>query len=223
VIRGLPTALAALTVTGLLAAAVAESPSSDASTAAPQPAPVEQLPPHTSTRPSRAVGKPWHGRLERGVQFPEAGDGFFTFDSALRKSPSRWWRRWATDLTVERTLAVIDDFHTAHPDGPRLGVGDLSLPHGGPFGREYGGLGHRSHQNGQDVDVYWPRADRAERPPHKPSQVDRALSQELVDRFVAAGAELVFVGPSLDLHGPHGVVQPLVHHDDHAHVRWPRR
>jgi hypothetical protein len=118
---------------------------------------------------------------------------------------------------------VLDDFHAAHPDGPRLAVGDLSLPRGGPFGPEYGGLGHNSHRNGLDVDVYYPRIDRAERPPLKPAEVDRRLSQELVDRFVAAGAQLVFVGPSLGLRGPKAIVQRLVHHDNHVHVRWSPR
>jgi murein endopeptidase len=42
----------------------------------------------------------------------------------------------------------------AHPGAPRLGVGDLSRPRGGRFGPEYGGDGHRSHQNRLDVDVY---------------------------------------------------------------------
>jgi hypothetical protein len=52
--------------------------------------------------------------------------------------------------------------------------------------------------------------------------VDRAAAQELVDAFVREGAELVFVGPSLDLRGPRDVVQPLVNHDNHLHVRLPR-
>jgi hypothetical protein len=119
-------------------------------------------------------------------------------------------------------MAVLADFHAAHPDGPRLGVGDLSRTRGGPFGSEYGGLGHASHQNGQDVDVYYPRRDRRELPPAKPSQVDRALAQELVDRFVAAGADMAFVGPHVGLHGTRGVVKELAHHDDHVHVRWPK-
>ena len=188
----------------------------------PQLAPVGDLPPRTPTRPSRAVGKPWNGRLRDGVQFPETGAGFYTFDSALRTSPSRWWRRWGTDQNVQRTLEVLRAFRAAHPDGPRVGVGDLSLPRGGPFGREYGGLGHKSHQNGVDVDIYYPRRDGVEAPARKPSQVDRVLSQELVDRFVAAGAEMAFVGPRVGLRGPRGVVIKLVHHDDHVHVRWPK-
>ena len=55
--------------------------------------------------------------------------------------------------------------------------------------------------------------------PVKPSQVDRELAQELVDRFVAAGAVKVFVGPHLNLKGPRKIVVPLIHHDDHLHVR----
>lgn len=180
-------------------------------------------PPHKASQRSRAIGKPWNGRLENAVQFPASGPGFFTIDMARKTSPSDWWRRCATDTTVTRTMAVLAQFRGAHADGPRLGVADLSLPRGGPFGPEYGGgLGHASHQNGRDVDIYWPRRDRAERVPERPREVDRALSQDLVDRLVAAGAEYVFVGPSLGLRGPRGVVQKLAHHDDHVHVRWPK-
>ncbi len=93
------------------------------------------------------------------------------------------------------------------------------MARGGPFGREYGGLGHLSHQNGLDVDLYYPREDGLEREPWRPGLVDRALAQDLVDRFVAADARLVFVGPRLGLEGPRRIVQPLVHHDDHLHVR----
>jgi hypothetical protein len=71
------------------------------------------------------------------------------------------------------------------------------------------------------VDIYYPRLDGLERRPYKPAQVDRELAQDLVDRFVAAGARTVYVGPSLGLKGPRKVVVPLVHHDDHLHVRLP--
>jgi hypothetical protein len=182
--------------------------------------PVQDLQPQQPVRPSKPIGKPWKGRLRNGAQFPESGKAFFTYDSPIQHSPSRWWRRWATDTSVARTLAVLNDFRAAHPDAPRIGVGDLSLPRGGHFGRQYGGIGHRSHQNGLDVDLYYPRKDRREEPPRKVSQVDRALSQELVDRFVAAGAEYVFVGPRVALRGPKGVVSKLANHDNHLHVRW---
>jgi hypothetical protein len=184
--------------------------------------PIDLLAPNLPDRPSRALGQPWNGRLVNGVQVPANGVAFFTFDSALRRSPSRGWRRWGTDVNVTHTLAVIRDFHAAHPEAPRLGIGDLSRPRGGPFGRQYGGIGHASHQNGLDVDVYYPRKDRVEKPPTKVSQVDRRLAQDLVNRFVAAGAQIMFVGPRVGLTGPRGRVQRLVHHDDHVHVRWPK-
>ena len=185
--------------------------------------PVKRLPRHDRARASVAVGQPWKGRLANGMQLPREGSGYFTFDSALRVSPSRGWRRWATTATVSRTLSVLDDFAAANSGAPRLGVGDLSRPRGGTFDSRYGGLGHASHQNGRDVDIYYPRRDRREIPPARPADVDRRLSQDLVDRLVAAGAELVFVGPSLKLRGPRAIVKPLVHHDDHVHVRWPAR
>jgi hypothetical protein len=77
-----------------------------------------------------------------------------------------------------------------------------------------------SHQNGLDVDVYYPRKDRLERGALRPGQVDRELAQDLVARFVAAGAVYVFTGPRLGLRGPRKVVSPLAHHDDHLHVRF---
>ena len=100
-----------------------------------------------------------------------------------------------------------------------MAIGDLSRPHGGDFGPQYGYIGHASHQNGLDVDVYYPRADGRELAPRDASEIDRRRSQELVDRFLAAGAQVIFVGPNTGLSGPSGRVQPLAHHDNHLHVR----
>jgi murein endopeptidase len=80
---------------------------------------------------------------------------------------------------------------------------------------------HVSHQNGLDVDVYYPRKDRLPVAAVRPAQVDRILSQDLVDRFRAAGAQVIFVGPHVGLKGPRKRVVRLAHHDDHLHVRIP--
>jgi murein endopeptidase len=80
---------------------------------------------------------------------------------------------------------------------------------------------HVSHQNGLDVDVYFPRLDRELRAPVAPEQIDHRLAQELVDRFVAVGAQMIFVGYSTGLHGPPEVVIPYAGHDFHMHVRFP--
>ncbi|MBD0290512.1 MAG: penicillin-insensitive murein endopeptidase [Thermoleophilia bacterium] len=152
------------------------------------------------------------------MRLPATGRHFFTWDPVLRSSPNRPWRRFGTDGLVRITLRVVRGFAAAHPHAPRVGIGDLSRPRGGPFPPK-----HASHQNGLDVDVYYPRKDRKERPPRRPAQVDRRLAQALVDAFVGAGAAKIFVGPSVGLRGPHRVVQVLAHHDDHLHVRIPPR
>jgi murein endopeptidase len=170
-------------------------------------------------RRSRALGRPERGRLVGAVELPAAGTHFVTVDPVTRTSPNRAWRRHGTDRLVEVLLRVAEEHAAAHPEAPRLVVGDLSRPRGGRFGREYGGDGHRSHQNGLDADVYYPRRDRRERIPTRVAQIDRRLAQELVDRFVRAGAEYVFVGPGTGLRGPSKVVMTLGNHDDHLHVR----
>jgi hypothetical protein len=54
----------------------------------------------------------------------------------------------------------------------------------------------------------------------RPQQIDRALAQDLVDRFVAAGAAKVFIGPHTGLAGPPAIVEELPsYHDNHMHVR----
>jgi len=191
---------------------------------------------------SVALGTPGAGTLQAGVKLPAAGRNFFTWDPILKRQPNRGWRRWATDDLVHTLLEVIRAHARAHPGAARVGIGDLSRPHGGSFGPEFGGIGHATHQNGLDADVYYPLLDgnsgqahkvcrrgrvrRAkpaarclERAPLGAAEIEPALSQELVDRFVRAGATTIYVGPNTGLTGPPGVVIPLVNHDNHLHVR----
>jgi murein endopeptidase len=189
----------------------------------PQPPPVPAPPPEPPIRwrRSTALGTHAAGRLVNGVRLPAERSTFFTWDPVLRRSPNRPWRRWGTDRLVRLVLRVARDFRAAHPDAPRMAVGDLSRPRGGDFGPQFGYIGHASHQNGLDADIYYPRADGRERAPRYASQIDRELSQELVDRFLALGAQVIFVGPNTGLTGPSGRVQALVNHDNHLHVRLP--
>jgi hypothetical protein len=173
-------------------------------------------------RASAAVGRPWAGRLVRGVRLPSEGEDFFTWDPVLKRTPNRAWRRWGTDRLLRLLLRVLREHRAANPGAPRIGIGDLSRPRGGDFGPRYGSVGHASHQNGLDADVYYPRLDRAERRARHVREVDRALAQDLVDRFVEAGAVYVFVGPATGLTGPRRVVQRLRRHDDHLHIRIGR-
>jgi murein endopeptidase len=168
---------------------------------------------------SRSFGRPWAGWLANGVRLPSEGETYFTWDPVLKTSPNRPWRRWGSDRLLRTILPVLDEYAAANPEAPRVAIGDLSRPRGGIFDERYGGKGHASHQNGLDVDVYYPRLDREERAPRAPAEVDRALAQQLVTLFVRAGAVKVFVGPRVGLRGPGRIVQRLWNHDDHMHVR----
>jgi murein endopeptidase len=180
-----------------------------------EPVAFEREPPRATVRPaSIALGIPGNGRLRHGVRFPPRGAGFFTWDPVRREVPNRPGRRWGTDRLVRLLLRVIAEYRAVHPEAPRVGIGDLGRRRGGPFGPV-----HATHQNGLDADVYYPRRDRRERPPTTAAQIDRRLAQDLVDRFVAAEAELVYVGPNTGFTGPPGVVQVLWNHDNHLHVR----
>ena len=173
-------------------------------------------------RHATAVGLPWHGTLRDGVLLPAYGRDYVTWDPVLSRYPNRDDRRWGTARLIQTLLYVLDRYRRAHPGAPRVLIGDLSRPRGGPFTGQYGGLGHASHQNGLDMDILYPRKDRKELPA-TPATMDRRLSQELVNRFVNAYAQFVFVGPHTGLKGPRGVVETLVNHDDHMHVRiYPR-
>jgi murein endopeptidase len=209
----------ALALTLVLASAAAAQPLQEPAPVVPEP----ESQPAIAYRESSPAGVWWAGKLRRGVQLPAEGPDWFSWDPVRKRIPNRGWRRWGTDRLLRTMLEVIADYRLDTALAPRVGIGDLSRRHGGDFGVRFGGLGHGSHQNGLDADIYYPRMDGQERRAYKPSQVDRELAQDLVDRFVAAGARTIYVGPSLGLKGPRKVVVPLVHHDDHLHVRLSLR
>jgi murein endopeptidase len=218
--------LAALALPAALLAAPGEEPPRPpvpqpppVATATPTPLPPVATATPTPTPPSRAVGLPYRGRLISGRQLPLQGDGFATWDPILKRVGNRPWRRWGTERLLRTLRLVLGEYARRHPDAPPVLVGDLSRPRGGDFGPRFGGIGHASHQNGLDADVYYPRRDGVLRRARRPDQVDRAAAQELVDLFLRADPVYVFVGPSLGLRGPANVVQPLVNHDDHLHLR----
>jgi hypothetical protein len=198
-----------------------------AAPARPAPEPVERpappakrpAPPAIRWRRSVALGQPGAGSLLRGVQLPARGPLWRTWDPVLKRTPNRHWRRWGTDRLIRTILRAARSYRAENPGAPPILVGDLSRPRGGDFGPQYGSIGHSTHQNGLDVDVYYARRDRRTRAARRIDQVDLRLAQSLVDHFLRAGAQTVLVGPSTGLTGPAGRVKALVNHDDHLHAR----
>ena len=165
---------------------------------------------------ARSVCLPYGGNLVDGTQLPIKGSSWVTWDPVTDSSPNAPQRLYGNEHTIRAILSVTRAYRTAHPHAARVVIGDISRLSGGRMDD------HVSHQNGLDVDVYFPRRDRRLRAPTSTAHIDHRLAQDLLDRFVAAGAQYVFVGYSTGLRGPAGVVVPWPGHDYHMHVRFTR-
>ena len=138
-----------------------------------------------------------------------------TWNPVTDSSPNLPGRLYGHERMIRAILSVVAGYREAHPNAQRVVVGDISFRDGGRMDQ------HVSHQNGLDVDVYYRRLDRHTSAPIRTGQIDRQLAQDILDRFVAAGATKVFVGYSTGLRGPSGVVVPYPNHENHMHVRFP--
>jgi hypothetical protein len=166
-------------------------------------------------RRAMSVGLWFSGRLVDGTQLPIEGPDWVTWNPNTDSVPNLPSRLYGNERTIRAIISVLAAYHAAHPHAPRVVVGDISRRDGGQMDE------HVSHQNGLDVDVYYPRLDQRLSAPVTTGQVDRVLAQDLLDRFIAAGARMVFVGYSTGLRGPGGVVVPYPNHANHMHVRFP--
>ena len=170
--------------------------------------------PKIEWRNATSVGLWWSGSLLRGTQLPVEGPDWVTWNPVTDSVPNAPSRLYGNERTIRAIVSVLEAYRAANPRAPRVVVGDISRKSGGRMDA------HVSHQNGLDVDIYYPRLDGALRAP-SPDEVDRRLAQDLLDRFIAAGAHMVFVGYSTGLRGPAKVVVPYPRHENHMHVRFP--
>jgi Penicillin-insensitive murein endopeptidase len=179
--------------------------------AEPEPAPAPKI----QYRNATSYGIQWGGSLADGTQLPLEGPDWVTWNPVTDSVPNDPGRLYGNERTIRTIVSVLAEYRAAHPKAPRVLVGDISFRHGGPMDA------HVSHQNGLDVDIYYPRLDRSLREPRLPQAIDRRLTQDLLDRFLAAGAHMVFVGYHTGLRGPSKVVIPYPLHENHMHVRFP--
>jgi murein endopeptidase len=175
----------------------------------------EEPAPRIELRNATSYGLWFGGSLVSGTQLPVEGPDWVTWNPNTDSVPNAPHRLYGNERTIRTIVSVLAAYRAANPKAPRVVVGDISFEHGGPMDA------HVSHQNGLDVDIYYPRLDRSLREARLPQAIDRRLSQDLLDRFVTAGAHMVFVGYSTGLRGPSKVVIPYVNHENHMHVRLP--
>lgn len=144
----------------------------------------------------------WEALTGHFVELPWSGPGWYRYHDA----------GWGTGNTIATLKGVLADWSQRHP-GMRIGVGDISLPHGGPID------GHVSHQKGVDADFRLVRGDGVEGPiTYYDGAYSRSLTQELVNMLRATGeVELIFFNdPQVE------GVEPWPYHDDHLHIRFYR-
>ena len=161
-----------------------------------------------------STGLPYAGSLVDGTQLPVEGPDWVTWNPATDSSPN-----------LPGWLGV-----TAHDPGDSLRAGRLSRraprrtagrrrrhqrPRRGVAGRAR--LTPERPRRGRLL----PAPRRRATAPSPTSGIDRGLSQDLLERFVASGARMVFVGYASGLDGRGGIVVPYPNHENHMHVRFP--
>jgi murein endopeptidase len=167
--------------------------------------------PDCHRHPSRSIGSPGDGRLVHGVLFPAAGPDHFAWNFRRQRIGGADRTRWGDCRVVRAVLGGLAAYRARNPGAPPVAVGDMGLRHGGEIDR------HATHENGRQIDLYFPRRDRRLSEPHTVAQVDLRLTRELVRAMLDAGAERVLIGPRIRIRTPAGVIR-WPHHDDHLHA-----
>ncbi len=180
--------------------------------------------------PARAIGRPGAGCIQGAVEMPLRGAGWHV----VRPERHRQFGHPAL-VAYLRGLAT----HARRQKLGPLYVGDLGQPRGGPTP-----TGHRSHQNGLDVDLWYGPPAKPWTPgktpaPPAPSVADLRTHKMLrtwtpkVARLIESAAsdpavDRVFVNPAIKRalcqdsarRGPWlQKVRPWWGHQDHLHVR----
>jgi len=171
-------------------------------------------PESSSGETPRSLGRHAGGALQGGVALKATGPDHYLVYSphCYRRSPlaarypdiSRADNFYGHPKVVRAVQSVARAVRARHPEAPRLPVGELSNQKGGLIS------GHLSHQNGLDVDVYFPRETelaRCEDGPtyevrdpktkrwHVTADFPRAWSWALVSEFAARrDVKVIFIG-----------------------------
>lgn len=147
----------------------------------------------------------WSALRNHFVELEWSGYGWYRYWTLESDSS------WGTEATVATVKRVAAQWVATH--GTRIGINDISLPHGGPFPP------HSSHRNGREVDIRVMRSDGAEAGvAYTDPTYSRSLTQELVNLLWATGQVEVILFNDPAVEG----VQPWAGHDDHLHVRFSR-
>jgi Penicillin-insensitive murein endopeptidase len=154
----------------------------------------------------------WEAAATRALVDPRV-DTPLPRENAGLVSYQREPRQYGRAEMIRALQAVGAAWKRAHPTGPRIGIGDISLRGGGPMPP------HVSHQRGLDVDIRLVRADGREAPVrYQDAGYSRALTQQLVNIIrtnpVLPVEFILFNDPAVT------GVKKWKGHDNHLHVRF---
>lgn len=145
--------------------------------------------------------------------FPATGPDHFAWNFREQRIGGSDRTRWGDCRVVRAVLHGLALYRDRNPGAPLVAVGDMGLRHGGPID------GHSTHQNGRQIDLYYPRRDGRRREPHTVAQVDMGLARRLAGAMLDAGAYRVLVGPHIRIRTSPRVVR-WPNHDDHVHAMF---
>jgi murein endopeptidase len=136
--------------------------------------------------PSEAVGEYQAGSLAGGVNLPDSGPGYEHWLGTDPNDADDWG-----DLALLQCVEAVGRELAAV--GVTLHVGDLSKKPGGPF------FPHKTHQNGLEVDVHYPRKDGAPLPLDifvDQQKIDLAATRDLFEIFARSCDVAAIFAPS---------------------------
>lgn len=144
------------------------------------------------------------------TQLPAGGAGYYSYSSSSRQ--------WGKPGMIYGLMNAAGRWKMQHPQAPRIGVGDISLKHGGYMS------GHVSHRKGIDVDIRPIRKDNIQGPTRVGwSSYSRARTYFWIASYVKKHLNIqvvIFNDPKI--YGPLWYVIYWPNHHNHLHVRiWP--
>jgi hypothetical protein len=132
---------------------------------------------------------------------PAAEDGAYLLGSGVGSG-----HHWGKPEVIRAIAAVARHWRRLHPEAPRLLVGDIARPDGGPFPP------HKTHRDGCSFDI----VTRPKNICHV-SYPDQQLTVELAELFVHYGAtQILYNHPAVI--GKVAICQEWPDHDNHFHV-----
>lgn len=161
---------------------------------------------------SHASGTPSNGHQTGAVLFPAVTADTFAWNFRDQRIGGSHATRWGQCNVVRKVLRAIAAYRRDNPGAPQVAVGDLSRRRGGEID------GHDTHENGKQVDIYYPRNDGQRMEPHTVAQVNQRLARSLVKHLLATGFKTAYIGQNTTGIPTSPRVRRWPNHDDHVHL-----